>query len=321
MNELKKFLDVYASILFESQQGDVISSKNMISKPLNEQDLKELIDTMILVNPDKDDIEILYDPNNLLNESKNYSDILVAILNSKSGKIFNKERIISLVNKKWYLFKNFLKVVHPFYVFKFNFLNKEDVKNVFKTYVTADDEILNYYGERFVNNSGDSNGVYLHSNNFKVICLNTNKQINLSLIIHEFTHYIQDILNYEKVKFRKNVKFDDNKISFLNLNNDELNILNECFTENEIMPYINEFIEYLIKIFNEYNKKLIVSPEIFIEFTLKSLLNEKIYESELFENYQKLTNDLIPLYIFICCMVFNVKKKMILNRIKMNFHN
>ena len=87
MNELKKYLNVYASILFESQQNDIISTKNMISKPLNENDLNKLITTMILINPNKDKIEILYEPDNILNESKNYSDILVSILNCKSGQI------------------------------------------------------------------------------------------------------------------------------------------------------------------------------------------------------------------------------------------
>ena len=77
MLKFKNYINAYVSILFESQQHDVISSNNMISKPLSEQDLKQLIDTMILVNPSKDNIKILYDPENLLNESKNYNDILI----------------------------------------------------------------------------------------------------------------------------------------------------------------------------------------------------------------------------------------------------
>lgn len=317
MIKFKNYMNAYVSILFESQQHDVISSNNMISKPLSEHDLKKLIDTMILVNPSKDNIKILYDPENLLNESKNYSDILISILNSESGQIFNKSKIKSLLNKKWNLYKKFIPYIKPFYVFKFNFSNEEEIKIVYKTYIAADEDILDFYSKKFVNNSGNSNGVYLHSNDFKAICLNTNKPINISLIIHEFTHYIQDVFNYENVEFDDEFLFDENKISFLNLNKEELNVLHEIFIEDEIMPYINEFIEYLIVIINDYKKHIKVDLNIFIEFLQKSFVNNSdIYKSELFKKYVKITNDLTPLYVFICCMVFNVNKNEILNKIK-----
>ena len=98
MLKFKNYVNAYVSILFESQQYDVISSNNMISKPLSEHDLKKLIDTMILVNPSKDNIKILYD-------LENYDYILTFILNSESGQIFNKSKIKSLLNKKWNLYK------------------------------------------------------------------------------------------------------------------------------------------------------------------------------------------------------------------------
>lgn len=310
MFKFKNYVNAYVSILFESQQHDVISSNNMISKPLSEHDLKKLIDTMILVNPSKDNIKILYDP-------ENYDYILTSILNSESGQIFNKSKIKSLLNKKWNLYKKFIPYIKPFYVFKFNFSNKEEIKRVYKIYIAADEDILDFYSKKFVNNSGNSNGVYLHSNDFKAICLNTNKPINISLIIHEFTHYIHDVFNYENVEFDDEFLFDENKISFLNLNKEELNILHEIFIEDEIMPYINEFIEHLIVIINDYKKHIKVDLNIFIEFLQKSFVNNSdIYKSELFKKYVKITNDLTPLYVFICCMVFNVNKKEILNKIK-----
>lgn len=249
MFKFKNYVNAYVSILFESQQHDVISSNNMISKPLSEHDLKKLIDTMILVNPSKDNIKILYDP-------ENYDYILTSILNSESGQIFNKSKIKSLLNKKWNLYKKFIPYIKPFYVFKFNFSNEEEIKRVYKTYIAADEDILDFYSKKFINNSGNSNGVYLHSNDFKAICLNTNKPINISLIVHEFTHYIQDVFNYENVEFDDEFLFDENKISFLNLNKEELNVLHEIFIEDEIMPYLNEFIEYLIVIKYKNYKQL-----------------------------------------------------------------
>ena len=111
MFKFKNYVNAYVSILFESQQYDVISSNNMISKPLSEHDLKKLIDTMILVNPSKDNIKILYD-------LENYDYILTFILNSESGQIFNKSKIKSLLNKKWNLYKKFIPYIKPFYVFK-----------------------------------------------------------------------------------------------------------------------------------------------------------------------------------------------------------
>lgn len=321
-NDLKRFINVYASILFESKQNDVISIKNMISYPLNEDDLKELFDTLILVNPEKDKIKILYDPNDILNESKNYSDILVAILNSKSGTIFNESKIIQLVDKKWKYFKKISKVVKPFYVFKFDFLNKDEIKKILKTYIAADNDILDYYSKKFIDDSGNSSGVYLHSDSFKAICLNSGKNINIALIIHEFTHYLQDIIkNYEHVKFENDFVFDERKIKFLKLNDNELNIIYDCFAEDEIMPYINEFISYLIEIVKEYKNELSISNKIFIDFIQKTLISSKIYDSSFFKMYCNKTDDMIPLYMFICCMVFNIRKNKILKKIEEEIKN
>ena len=222
-----------------------------------------------------------------------------------------------MLNKKWKLFKKFIPYIKPFYVFKFNFSNEEEIKRVYKTYIAADEDVLDFYSKKFVNTSKNSNGVYLHSNDFKAICLNTSKTINVSLIIHEFTHYIQDVFNYENIKFDDEFLFDENKISFLNLNKEELNILHQIFVENEIMSHINEFIEYLIIILKDYKKHIKIDLDIFIEFLQKSFVNNShIYQSELFKKYIKITNDLAPLYVFICCMVFNVNKNEILTKIK-----
>lgn len=221
------------------------------------------------------------------------------------------------MNKKWKLFKKFIPYIKPFYVFKFDFSNEEEIKRVYKTYIAADEDVLDFYSKKFVNTFKNSNGVYLHSNDFKAICLNTSKTINVSLIIHEFTHYIQDVFNYENIKFDDEFLFDENKISFLNLNKEELNILHQIFVENEIMSHINEFIEYLIIILKDYKKHIKIDLDIFIEFLQKSFVNNShIYQSELFKKYIKITNDLAPLYVFICCMVFNVNKNEILTKIK-----
>ena len=222
-----------------------------------------------------------------------------------------------MLNKKWKLFKKFIPYIKPFYVFKFDFSNEEEIKRVYKTYIAADEDVLDFYSKKFVNTFKNSNGVYLHSNDFKAICLNTSKTINVSLIIHEFTHYIQDVFNYENIKFDDEFLFDENKISFLNLNKEELNILHQIFVENEIMSHINEFIEYLIIILKDYKKHIKIDLDIFIEFLQKSFVNNShIYQSELFKKYIKITNDLAPLYVFICCMVFNVNKNEILTKIK-----
>ena len=74
---------------------------------------------------------------------------------------------------------------------------------------------------------------------------------------------------------------------------------------------------YSLCLINDYKKHIKVDLNIFIEFLQKSFVNNSdIYKSELFKKYVKITNDLTPLYVFICCMLFNVNKKEILNKIK-----
>lgn len=48
-DDIKKYLTAYFSILMESKLNDVISSNNMINKPLSEKDFENLLKTMNII--------------------------------------------------------------------------------------------------------------------------------------------------------------------------------------------------------------------------------------------------------------------------------
>lgn len=76
-----------------------------------------------------------------------------------------------------------------------------------------------------------------------------------------------------------------------------------------------------MNVYNKYyknkNNELQFGNNIFIEYFIKTLLNSNnIIKENLFKMYKECSADLTPLYVFTCCMVFNVNKNEILNKIK-----
>ena len=76
-----------------------------------------------------------------------------------------------------------------------------------------------------------------------------------------------------------------------------------------------------MNVYNKYyknkNNELQFGNNIFIEYFINTLLNSNnIIKENLFKMYKEYSTDLTPLYVFICCMIFNVNKNEILNKIK-----
>ena len=99
------------------------------------------------------------------------------------------------------------------------------------------------------------------------------------------------------------------------------NLTSKIYT-NILNKYRNDNAKTYINTLNKYNKEKwgLIQDTLFScnNFMVEKIHgnNLDIYKSELFKKYVKITNDLTPLYVFICCMVFNVNKNEILNKIK-----
>jgi stage III sporulation protein AD len=173
-------------------------------------------------------------------------------------------------------------------------------------------DILDIALEIFLNNK-NANGASLYYNDLCTLIFNTQKYTK-KIILHEFTHYIQNLLNVETVKVKRN--FDKNKLSFLNLSNNDLNVVIKILKDkNEIIPYINEFCEDIMNVFKEYQKinEGLEWSNTFIEYFLKMILNsQNLKDEKLFKLYKHITNnDLLPLYIVIGCYIFDIQWKRI----------
>lgn len=323
MNDLDVFLRTYLSLLIESNQNDVFSDESIISRPLSWAEIQDLIDNTILVNPDEDDIEILYDPQRIIKESKYFHDILDSVLNAKFDEIFDTDRILREVDAKWKMLSRLRRNVKPFYVFKFDFLDSLKIQEIIRSYIRADDEdLVKEYAEKWMKKLTNSCGAFISSkngfNDFKAIWLNSNRMINYALAIHEFTHYLQDILGFDLTKLRKSFRFEYDKLKFLKLNAEELEALKVkgIINEKEMMAYVNEFIEVSKTIYDDLqrsnNDKL--SPKLFIEYVDVSILSDGIYSSDFYKMFSELSESTEPLYAYVCCMIFNLNKNRVIKR-------
>lgn len=321
MNDFEKYINTYLKLLFESKKFDIISDDNLITKPMDADDLKNILKNMIIVNNNAS--KSLYFPqfNNIIHESRDFEDILIKISNVQEKKIFTKEEILSSMNVNWKYFKQFQRKVEPFYVFKFSFSNDSEIKKFYQQFFILSDEEMEVNINAWKKQTKNAHGVYIKHLSFRAICLNTLNKFQFYTIVHEFTHYLQDVLNIEKSSTQKQNYFDINKIKFLNLSNENNQLLKTIFINqknSEINSYVNECIYVLKEIFKRYKRNVQIKnlqKDYFIEYVIKSLTSKNIHKSEIFQNYQILCDDLLPLYVFICVLIFNINKRKTLNKL------
>lgn len=316
-NEFQTFLKVYEELIFESLKHNIksnpipnISKENLIYKPKVKN---EIIKALNNINwfYDNEDIKFLYTENIILESpgSIEYPGSLCdQILNSKNNQTFTNNQICSFINEDWKYYKKLLKFGKSIKILKFDFGDVNEIQEIFKN----DEDILNIALEIFLNNK-NANGASLYYNDLCTLIFNI-KKYTKKTILHEFTHYIQNLLNVETVKVKKNL--DKNKLSFLNLSNDDLSVVIEILKDkNEIIPYVNEFCEDIMNVFKEYQKinEGLEWSNTFIEYFLKMILNsQNLKDEKLFKLYKHITNnDLLPLYIVIGCNIFDIQWKRI----------
>lgn len=314
MNEFKKFENAYLAILFESSLHEFKKgNKNpFIKKPLyspkTKNEFKKALKNIKWIY-DNEVIKLLYNED-IINESPGSIDypgtLCDEILFSKNYKNMTNEEVLSFINKNWKYYNELKNSGKLIKIFKFDFSDKNDIRRNFHI-LNLDEEILNEFINEYFENS-NSNGSFMPLGNDIVIFSFNTKNYSKKTILHEFTHYLQYILNVEKINAKNSLNLK--KLNFLNLSKEDnkiiINILND---ENEVIPYINEFCEDVMNVFKEYIKKFknVEWSNTFIEFFIKTLLNsEDIRNEEFFKIYQKINNDLTPLYVTLGCFIYNI---------------
>jgi len=323
MNDFKRYIKTYMNILMESWKNDVLSPANMISKPLTLDQIRMLRETAEIIDPIHDDIVILYDPDDpsLFTESRYFHDILDRIYKSPSNAVFHSDHISNFMDVKWKLYDEFVKKVKPFYVVKFNFTNVEEIKSFINTYfLCLDEETMSSEIRFWQDLLKDNFAIYLHlsgTDDFRAMIFNTNKPIAKNTIIHEFTHYLQDVMGIFIIPDNENRPIIDvGKLAYLDLSDNDIKNLREVFVKDDFWPYVNEFIMTLKTIYDDFNKKTKVSSSFFIDYVISTVKSTGFHTSDLFKFIQLHKAADGSMLVFIACIVFNYHKDEVIAALK-----
>lgn len=317
MNSFESFKNAYLAILIESSLHEFSKGSKIpyIKKPLYLPKIKtEFKNALKNCHWIKDDekINFLYLENNIINESPGSMEypgtLCDKIFSIENYKNLSNDEVLTYIDKDWKYFnelKNHGKMIK---IFKFDFSNENDIRQNFHM-LNLDKNTLNEFVNEFLKNQ-DSNGSFIPLGFDMVVFIFNTKNYSKKTILHEFTHYIQHLLNVEKINVKGNINIK--KIKFLNLSKNNVDIIIDILkNEDEIIPYINEFCEDVMNVYKEYyknkNNKLQFGNNIFIEYFINTLLNSNnIIKEKLFKMYKKCSADLTPLYVTLCCFVYEI---------------
>ena len=311
MNDFEKFKNTYLAILFESSLHEFNKGnknpyiKEKLYSPKTKNEFKKALKNITWVY-DNDDLDLLY-VENVINEAPGSLDypgtLCDKILSIENYKNLTNNEVLSYIDQNWKYYNELKEKGKTIKIFKFDFSDKNSIKENFHI-LNLDKNILNEFINEYLNNL-DAYGSFIPLGLDIMIFSFNIKKYTKKTILHEFTHYLQHILNVEKVSVKDNL--NKTKLEFLNLSEKQyIDILNILQDEDEIIPYVNEFCEDVMNIFKEYqkiNQNLQWENNIFIEYFINTLLNsENIKQEKLFKLYKKICKDLTPLYIVLGCL-------------------
>lgn len=317
MNSFESFKNAYLAILFESSLHEFNKGnktpyiKKSLYSPKIKNEFKKAFKNIHWIN-DNENINFLYLENAVINESPGsieYPGTLCdKIFNIENYKNLSNDEVLSYIDKDWKYFNELKEHGKLIKIFKFDFSNEDDIRQKFHM-LNLDGNTLNEFVNENLKNQ-DSNGSFMPLGFDMVIFTFNTKKYSKKTILHEFTHYLQYLLNVEKINVKENI--DVKKMNFLNLSKNNVDIIiNILKNEDEIIPYINEFCEDIMNVYKEYyqNKtdELRFGNNIFIEFFINTLLNsDNVNEEKLFKMYKKCFTDLTPLYVTLCCFIYEI---------------
>ena len=317
MIKFKNYVNAYLAILMESSLHEFNKGNKIpyIKKPLYLPKMKAEFKNALKNShwiKDNEKINFLYLENNVINESPGsieYPGTLCdKIFSIENYKNLSNDEVLTYINKDWKYFHELKNHGKTIKIFKFDFSNENDIRENFHI-LNLDKNTLNEYVNEFLKNQ-DSNGAFIPLGFDMALFIFNTKNYSKKTILHEFTHYIQHLLNVEKANVKKNI--DIEKIKFLKLSKNNIDtIIDILKNEYEIIPYVNEFCEDVMNVYNKYyknkNNELQFGNNIFIEYFINKLLNSNnIIKENLFKMYKECSADLTPLYITLCCFIYEI---------------
>ena len=332
---MNKFDKIYNSIKKELSFDNF---NNIFSESTKVFDLEycDVLHPIKSILIDKDGHDNIFSNDYIINEAKFGFDERFAkwISSLKCPTIIDKLDIIEKVEPTWKYY-NLLKNCEntkPLIVAIFNWNSEIEIKNLWynilreiKDYSNVDKIIQNKVQFYLTNKAG---GLLERYNAFDLMTINK-QYLNNVLVIHEFTHYIQDILNVFIDKSEEE-KFKKLKINLTAIEKEKLAIsfelkqytidelIDQFFSSIENDVYLNSHVQLmLVKMYRELNLK----NENFVNYIIEKIENydyNKTYSEQWdligFTKYDKIA----LLFLLLCCH-FNMFWNKIKNWIKEEF--
>jgi hypothetical protein len=311
---MEKFQKIYNEIKNELSFS---SFNNIFSESTKVFDLEpcDVLHPIKRILIDKDGHDNIFSDDYIVNESKFGFDERFAewISSLKCPTIIDKSDIIQKVEPTWkyyHLLKN-SENTKPLIVAIFNWKSKFEIEDLWKSilrdlkiYSNVDKIIENKLQFYLTNKAG---GLLERYNSFDVLAINK-AYLNNTLIIHEFTHYIQDILNIfidkseeEKLKkLKMNLTFAEKEkltksFELKTYTIDEL--IDQFFSALENDVYLNSHVQIML---SKMIKELNLSCEDIIE-KIETYYYDKTYSEQWnligFTKYDKIA----LLFLLLCC--------------------
>ena len=282
--------------------------------PLNSNDLKIAFSKAIKI----------IDQNKIIKQQTiNYKqqNFINSINLSKNGQQYNKEKILSLLSKKFQYYRNIKTSnnILPFYIYKIDFKNQKQIYQLFDRFINQDNKEIKQQNVRFfIDNFSNCNGLLLpFINNLVFFLLNKNNYSDIT-IMHQFTHYLQLILD---VQISQKIDFTNqqlNKIKYLGINQ---NYLNYLFNQKQFIPHINDCCTVLKEIYlkefsNNFTKKQFINY--LIQYAKN--LNNTFNIHHIFNIYLYYNKDISNFYTFIISIYLHKNQKLVIKILNNTFN-
>lgn len=300
---MKNFIKTYNIMLLEHINDD--KNINIFTK----DELIKALKTCFKSNDQDEITNKFFLDKNILTETINH--LIKLIETCKSGKIISHENLNLYLNSKNFRYFNLIDKCKDIKILKCDFKNYDEIFQIFKnTFYKFDKDFINEYTNTWINEIDNCQGVCMEMNeNIIYIFLNTKNHFTKYTIYHELIHYFQKCLKKYVDKFEHH-EIDLSKLDYLKLDEHNFLKLQEIIRFSEIYPYISELSEILNDIHKKFKK---FSKKQYFEFCVNVMKSSNIFETELFKEYLKITEDISPLLVFIFSYVYdfnykNVKK-------------
>ena len=305
---MNKFNDTYKKIVMLYE--DVLISKTKFRTFDYEVFLKGLhiLKTLNVISEDKCIFDI---PNEIINKCLNIDAFSIKISNKEFKELFQK-------SIHW---RNLKNVNFPqLILFNFNFLDETSI-NMFHTSLfnkkLSNNELKlfkNMFLENVQNCYGFANKL---NNNIYVIAVNElSLKEKRQVIIHELSHFIQDICEIKLIKksLNKEIHTETEILKYFNLTDEKIE---EGFSSKEFLTNVQDLCMGLKIVFNDFE----IKQDDFLKI-LKEQIKDPLCLKEqwIFKEYEKHNKNVFPLVMLCLSKTLSFRYQHILNHIERYFN-